>query len=123
MRKKSRQTSDGELAPLTPTMYAILLSLAGGKRHGLGILDDVERRTEGDTVLPIGTLYRSITRLCDTGLIEPARPSRRADATTDPRRNYYVITNDGRLALSRETTRLDRLMRWARGLRPLIRPT
>jgi len=120
MKRTPTRAAPDAHASLTPAMYAILLSLAGGARHGLGIMDDVERRTDGDTVLPVGTLYRSIARLCEAGFIEPARAPR--GRAGDPRRNYHVITDTGRLALSRETVRLDRLMRWARGLRALVRP-
>jgi DNA-binding PadR family transcriptional regulator len=119
MKRSSTAVTSAEVS-LTPAMYAILLSLASGPRHGLGIMDDVEQRTDGETVLPIGTLYRSIARLCEAGLIAPTRPRRRT--AEDPRRNYYAITGAGRLAWARETERLDRLMRWARGLRTLLRP-
>jgi len=105
---------------MTPAMFGILLALVDADRHGLGILDEVERRTAGDTTLAIGTLYRSIARLCDEGLIAAAR--RRTGATeTDPRRIYYRITDRGRQALGREALRLDRLVRWARHLKTVPR--
>lgn len=109
--RRLQQSSEGEPL-LTPAMFAILLSLAAGPRHGLGISDDVERRTEGDTILPVGTLYRSLGKLCDLELIQPARPRR--GEPTDPRHKYFSITAAGRLALGREALRLDRLVRWAR---------
>jgi DNA-binding PadR family transcriptional regulator len=99
---------------LTPAMFAVLLALASGERHGLGIIEEVERRTGGDMTLPIGTLYRSIARLYETGLIAPSR--RRPSGPDDPRRNYYRITDRGRGALARETERLNRLVRWARAV-------
>jgi DNA-binding PadR family transcriptional regulator len=104
---------------LTPTTLGILLALATDERHGLGIVEEVERRTAGETTLAIGTLYRSIAKMCGDGLIAPSR--RRADGD-DPRRNYYRITERGRHALQRETQRLGRLVRWARTLKAVPRP-
>jgi DNA-binding PadR family transcriptional regulator len=104
---------------LTPTTFGILLALAARERHGLGIIEEVERRTAGETTLAIGTLYRSIARMCDDGLITPSR--RRPGGDDDPRRNYYRITDRGRLALEREALRLNRLVRWARALKSVPR--
>jgi DNA-binding PadR family transcriptional regulator len=103
---------------LTPATFGILLALAARERHGLGIIEEVERRTSGETTLAIGTLYRSIARMCDDGLIVP---SRRRGGDDDPRRNYYRITDRGRMALEREALRLDRLVRWARTVKSVPR--
>lgn len=107
---------------LTPAAFGILLALAAQERHGLGIIDEVERRTGGKTTLSIGTLYRSIARMCDEGLIVPSR-RRPAASADDPRRNYYRITERGRQALHREAQRLDRLVRWAHALKAAPRLT
>jgi PadR family transcriptional regulator PadR len=103
---------------MTPATFGILLALVAQERHGLGIIEEVERRTSGETTLAIGTLYRSIAKMCDEGLITP---SRRRNHDEDPRRNYYRITERGRQALDREALRLDRLLRWARALRSVPR--
>jgi DNA-binding PadR family transcriptional regulator len=100
-------------------MFGILLVLASGERHGLGIIEEVEQRTDGNTTLSIGTLYRSIAHMCDARLIAPSR--RRSSGPADPRRNYYRITDRGRQALAREVERLDRLVRWARATRTVPR--
>ena len=78
------------LLPLPPATFHILLALATGDRHGYGIVLDVERRTDGDLRLSPGTLYRTIQRLLEQGLI--TEPKRRADPQDDPRRRYYRIT-------------------------------
>lgn len=104
---------------LTPATFGILLALAAQDRHGLGIIEEVERRTSGETTLAIGTLYRSIAKMCDEGLITPAR--HRPSSDDDPRRNYYRITERGRQALDREAQRLNRLVRWARALKSVPR--
>jgi|SRR5687767_10158297 len=101
-----------ELLPLPPATFHILLALAAGDRHGYGIIQDVEARTEGALRLSPGTLYRSIQRLLEQGLIvEPRRPMSRLD---DPRRRYYRITPFGTAVARAETRRLAQLVRLAR---------
>jgi DNA-binding PadR family transcriptional regulator len=121
MNKARTTKSRTEDVTLTPAMFGILLALASSERHGLGIIEEVERRTQGETTLAIGTLYRSIARMCEDGLIAPAR-RRPVQESDDPHRNYYRVTDRGRHALAREVQRLDRLVRWARVLRALPRP-
>src|SRR4029077_7888040 len=100
---------------ITPAAFGILLALAAQERHGLGIIEEVERRTAGETTLAIGTLYRSIAKMCDDGLIAPS--GRRPASEDDPRRIYYRITERGRQALHREAQRLERMVRWARAMK------
>ena len=62
--------------PLPPAAFHILLALSAGDCHGYGIIQDVEARTSGALRLSPGTLYRTIQRLLDDGLIEePRKPS------------------------------------------------
>jgi DNA-binding PadR family transcriptional regulator len=105
-------------APLTPAMFHILLALAGGERHGYGIMREVERATEGAFQLGPGTLYRSIKQMLALGLIEESgeRPDPELD---DERRRYYRITGAGRRAASQEARRLARLVDEARARRLL----
>lgn len=67
----------------------ILLALSGGPKHGYAITSDIEDRL-GMHIGP-GTLYGSISRLDELGLIS-ALPS-------DDRRRPYEITATGREAL------------------------
>jgi len=98
---------------LTPAAVHILLALADEDRHGLGIVDEVERRTGGDVKLGPGTLYGTIKRMREAGLIE--EPAGLADiAEGDTRRRYYRITASGREALRTEARRLERLVLTAR---------
>lgn len=101
-----------ELLPLQPATFHILLALAAGDRHGYGIIQDVETRTDGALRLSPGTLYRTIQRLLEQGLI--VEPKRRADPLDDPRRRYYRITPFGTAAARAETRRLTQLLRLAR---------
>jgi DNA-binding PadR family transcriptional regulator len=91
--------------------FHILLSLAGGERHGYGMLQDA--RELGEAVPDIGTLYRALARMVDQGLIETA-DSRPAPDAGDERRNYYRITDVGLRVAKAEARRLDALTRAAR---------
>ncbi len=99
------------LLPLRPVEFQILLSLAGGERHGYGIIQDA--REMGGAVPDIGTLYRALARILDQGLIETA-DARPAPDATDERRNYYRITDAGLRVAKAEARRLDTLTRAAR---------
>lgn len=98
-----------ELLPLTPAVLQILLALADEERHGYGIMQEVEARTEGETRLGPGTLYGSIKRMLADGLIEESdeRPDPVMD---DQRRRYYRITDFGRKVAGAEAQRLARLV-------------
>ena len=107
----SRGGSDPRL-PLRTVEFHILLSLAAGERHGYGIILDIQER--GETTVPdVGTMYRALARLAETGLIAAAARRRAADAA-DERRNYYRITDAGIRVARAEVRRLEALMRAAR---------
>jgi len=97
---------------LTPAVLHILLSLAGDNRHGLGIAADVKAFTNGRLTLGPGTLYGTIKRLLEAGLIEDLGSPDAAD--DDPRRRYYGITPAGRRALEQETATLTSTLAVAR---------
>ena len=106
------------LLPLPPATFHILLALLDEDRHGYAIIQDVEERTGGELRMSAGTLYRSIARMVEQGLIaEVVR--RRADAD-DPRRRYYRLTPLGNAVARAEMQRLSDLVRLARqrGLTP-----
>lgn len=101
------------LLPLPLATFHILLSLADGERHGYGIIQDVAARTDGALKLSAGTLYRSIQRMQDHGLIVEAK--RRAPVPgDDERRRYYRVTPFGARVARAEATRLARLVKLAR---------
>jgi DNA-binding PadR family transcriptional regulator len=104
--------------PLRRVEFHILLSLAAGERHGYGILQDIEAR--GDTAVPdVGTMYRALARMVESGLIETTA-RRSAPDSGDERRNHYRITSTGMRVARAEARRLESLMRAARlgGLLP-----
>lgn len=98
--------------PLPAAAFHILLALVVADRHGYGIIQDVEARTNGALRLSPGTLYRTIQRLLEQGLIEEPRQLSRAGG--DPRRRYYRITPAGAAVARAETRRLTELVRLAR---------
>jgi len=100
-----------ERPPLRPAVLHILLALADGELHGLGIADAVAAASEGVVKLGPGTLYRSLDEMREMELVEQvAAPT--SDA--DPRRKYYRITRAGRGLLGAEVGRLGRLVAYAR---------
>lgn len=101
------------LLPLQPAAFHILLALADGEHHGYAIIQDVARRTDGEVQLSAGTLYRSIQRMLEQGLIEESR-RRPAPAEDDERRRYYLLTELGGVVARAEARRLSRLVGLAR---------
>jgi DNA-binding PadR family transcriptional regulator len=98
---------------LPAAAFHILLALAGEDLHGYAIIQEVETRTGGDLKLSAGTLYRSIQRMLEQGLIEETR-DRPAPEDDDERRRYYRITADGMAAAREEARRLQQLVKMAR---------
>ena len=109
--------------PLTSSVFYVLLALADGERHGLGVAADIAERTDGDVELGPGTLYTAIQKMLDAGFIEESTGTGRAKGA-DPRRRYYRITRSGRNALEAEAVRLARIVDAAREKRVLkhLRP-
>src|SRR5215469_18481915 len=101
----SDSPSPESLLPLPPATFHILMALAEEDRHGYAIIQDVEARTDGELKLSAGTLYRSIQRMLEQGLIiEPReRPLPELD---DERRRYYRITDFGRAVAEAESRRM-----------------
>ncbi len=109
----------GDLLPLPPATLHILMALADGDRHGYAIIHEVAGRTGGRLTLSAGTLYRSIQRLLEQGLIVETR-ERPAPQHDDERRRYYRLTAFGRKVAEAEMRRLTELVKIGRhaGLRP-----
>lgn len=100
------------LLPLSEAVLQILLALVDGPRHGYGIMQEVEQRTEGRVEMGPGTLYGAVKRLRERGLIDEAQDA--ADAGDDGRRRYYGLTPLGREVARLEVERLARLVETAR---------
>jgi DNA-binding PadR family transcriptional regulator len=103
------------LLPLPTATFHILVALADDDRHGYAIIQDVEARTGGELRLSAGTLYRSIQRMLEQGLILETR-ERPAPEDDDERRRYYRITPFGTAVAKAEAQRLTSLVRMARAV-------
>jgi DNA-binding PadR family transcriptional regulator len=101
------------LLPLPPAVFHILIALADRDRHGYSIMQDVAARTRGKVRLSAGTLYSSIRRMLEQGLIEELGESP-DPSSTDERRRYYRLTRFGKLVAAAEVARLHALLQQAR---------
>ena len=109
----SEKVSIDALLPLQPASFHILLSLADEDLHGYAIIQDIARRTNGEIKLSAGTLYRSIQRMQEQGLIVETR-TRPAPEDDDERRRYYRIAPLGKAVARAEVRRLHSLVKMAR---------
>lgn len=115
--------------PLTPAVLHILLALSTGEKHGYAIMKQVKSDSLGKINMGPGTLYGSISRMLDAGLItesnkktdselqnhqiiSPEINNHKIENTkikdpklSDQRRVYYKITSEGENALSNELQR------------------
>ena len=107
------------LLPLPAATLHILMALTDQDRHGYAIIQDVALRTGGELKLSAGTLYRSIQRMLEQGLLAETRERPDPDED-DERRRYYRITPLGTAVARAEARRLSDLVRMARacGLAP-----
>lgn len=112
--KQARASADAHL-PLTPATFHILLSLSDGERHGYAIMTEVGERTGGKVKLGPGTLYTSLKRLVENGVVEETGEQRGPE--DDERRRYYRLTPLGRAVARAEARRLDGMVRLARSKR------
>ena len=101
------------LLPLPTAVFHILIALADRDRHGYSIMQDVAARTGSKVQLSAGTLYSSISRMLEQGLIEELAKSP-DPSSTDERRRYYRLTRVGRRVAAGEVERLNALLQQAR---------
>ena len=99
------RTDLDDVLPLTSTVFHVLVALAEGPRHGYAVAREVEDLSDGRVVMGPGTLYGSLSRMQDQGLIEEAaNPGE--DGLHAERRRYYRMTPLGSAALRSESARL-----------------
>jgi DNA-binding PadR family transcriptional regulator len=109
----SRETQPEDLLPLPEATFYILMAVAEEDRHGYAIIQEAAARTDGLLKLNLGTLYRSIQRMQEQGLIHETA-ERPAPELDDERRRYYRITSFGKAVAQAEVRRLAQLMKLAR---------
>ena len=109
----ARKPADDSASPMNPRVFMILLAFAEGSAHGYQVKKSVEDRSGGSIKLDAGSLYRSLAKLVDEGLVVESgeRPDPDMD---DTRRRYYELTDKGRTVVSAEATRLATLVEYAK---------
>ncbi|HEY9227179.1 MAG TPA: PadR family transcriptional regulator [Gemmatimonadaceae bacterium] len=120
--RPSDDRTPADAAPVTPAVFHILLALADGESHGYGIMQDVDRITNGGVRIGPGTLYRSIQRMLVDGLIEELAITL-DDEADDDRRRYYRLTDKGTAVAKAEAQRLADLVEAARERNLISRST
>jgi DNA-binding PadR family transcriptional regulator len=97
-----------DFLPLTPPEYHVLLALGEEALHGYAMMQALEEKTGGRDALLPGTLYATLARMVERGLLEPlARPP---EPGADARRRYYRVTDLGRAVARAESERMRRLL-------------
>jgi DNA-binding PadR family transcriptional regulator len=118
-----READPTSLLPLSPQVFHILLALWQGDQHGYAIMQDVDARTSGKIRLSPGTLYGSIKRMLEQGVIvELSDRERPRGGDDDQRRRYYRLTPFGRKVARAEAGRMTESLEQAKsyGLAPKL---
>lgn len=97
------------IEPLTPAVFYIMLSLSLEERHGYDIMKQVESDSHGKIKMGPGTLYGSIKRMLEAGLIIEVNRSE------DSRRKFYKLSKKGQKHLSAEIQRYSEVVDLAKG--------
>lgn len=100
---ESHPTSPEDHLPLKNETLWLLLSLHRGRRHGYGLMQEIEERSGGRVRIQTGALYRLLHRMDEDGLVEEVEPPAEE---TDRRRRYYGITHLGGEVLEAELARM-----------------
>jgi DNA-binding PadR family transcriptional regulator len=98
--------------PLSQPAVHVLLALGADAKHGYAIMRDIAAASDGQIRMLPGTLYSTIKKLLNSGMIEEVDPPRNADSD-DARRRYYRVTAQGKAAVDAETRRMAMLIRLA----------
>lgn len=99
---------------LTPTFFHLLLCLADDPKHGYAMMLEIEERTEGALRPGPSSLYYSLARLEEAGLIAETEVAGSRDDVHGERRRYYALTTAGRRRLKEELAILAQVMKHAR---------
>jgi DNA-binding PadR family transcriptional regulator len=94
--------------------FHLMLSLSQGPRHGYAMMQEIEDRTSGKIKLGPSSLYYSLARLAEEGLIAESDPT--DNDSSDPRRRYYELTEDGRKRLQAEADAMAEVVAHARAV-------
>ena len=98
-------------APLNPAPLHILLALAAEDLHGYGIMQEIDRQSQGTYKVGPGTLYDNLKKLMDQGFVVDAPKKGKGG---EEKRRLYHLSTDGRDALKAEIRRLEDVVAHAR---------
>ncbi|MBB5630090.1 PadR family transcriptional regulator [Sphaerisporangium krabiense] len=87
---------------MTEPAFLVLTALVDAPRHGYGIVQEVEKLSDGRVGLKIGTLYGVLDRLAADDLVALDRE----EVEQGRLRRYYRLTENGARALEAEAARL-----------------
>ena len=90
--------------PLQEPTFLILTALARAPMHGYGLILEVSELSQGRLALRPGTLYGSLDRLADDGLVTVDH----TEIVDGRARKYYRLTDKGAEVLRAETERMRR---------------
>lgn len=90
--------------PLRPRIFAILLALAPGPRHGYGLMQTLQEEPGERWLLGPATLYRTLKEMEQAGLIAAAEGP--DEESGGPPRRYYRLTAHGRSVGNAEAARM-----------------
>lgn len=90
--------------PLPSASLHIVLALLDGELHGYALMGRVSELSDGAVRMGPGTLYGTLNRLVNDGLIEET--TARVARDDSERRRYYQLTASGRAVAVEELVRL-----------------
>ena len=90
--------------PLTEAIYYILIAVRK-PNYGYGIIQDIERMTDGRMILGAGTLYGAINSMLSKKWI-----TLYSEEKDSRKKKEYLITPEGKMAFWTEVTRLKELV-------------
>ena len=91
------QTIRKRFIPMSETMFFILFALQT-ERHGYGIMQYIKELTKERIILGAGTVYQSLSKLENDGLIISTKEI--------DRKKLYIISDIGKQILNEETNRI-----------------
>jgi DNA-binding PadR family transcriptional regulator len=94
--------------PLPTASFFVLFALAEEEKHGYRIMQDIRELSEGTFSVGPATLYTTIKKLTEQGVISETSSS------TDDRRRTYALTSMGKRLLGAEFHRQQALLNIAR---------
>jgi DNA-binding PadR family transcriptional regulator len=97
--------------PLPAASMHVALALLDGELHGYALMRRVEELSDGGVRMGPGTLYGTLNRLLEAGIVEETTERRAGEGDGSERRRYYELTANGRAVALDEVRRLAALVR------------